>query len=199
MNENDLKKHLDKLIEIEAMLSNDDIAPESNLINDIEKVLLSLSNDIPNNDIPNTVVKTEIPINIKKLTSYAIIPTYSKNGDAGMDLTITEIKSETDNDITYSFGIALEIPKDYVGLVFPRSSLKNYDLSLSNSVGVIDSGYRGEIMTVFKKTKIEGKYYKLGERCAQIIIIPIPSINFIEVNELNDTERGNKGYGSTGL
>ena len=194
MNENDLKKHLDKLIEIEAMLSNDDIAPESNLINDIENVLLSLSNDIP-----NTVDKIGIPINIKKLTSSAIIPTYSKNGDAGMDLTITEIKSETDDDITYSFGIALEIPKDYVGLVFPRSSLKNYDLSLSNSIGVIDSGYRGEIMAVFKKTKINGKYYNIGERCAQIIIIPIPSINFIEVNELNDTERGNKGYGSTGL
>ena len=80
-------------------------------------------------------------IKIKKLHPSAIIPSYAKAGDAGLDLTITGIKDES-FQVTYGFGIALEIPEGYVGLVFPRSSIKKTELILSNSVGVIDSGYR---------------------------------------------------------
>jgi dUTP pyrophosphatase len=135
-------------------------------------------------------------VKIKKLHDLAIIPSYAKDGDAGMDLFITEIKSENRLDITYGFGIAMEIPKGYVGLIFPRSSIRKTDLILSNSVGVIDSGYRGEIQATFRKTGVD--FYNVGDRGAQIIILPYPTVEFKEVNELSDTDRGTGGFGSTG-
>jgi dUTP pyrophosphatase len=144
-------------------------------------------------------------VKIKKLHPNAVIPSYSKDGDAGMDLTAISIISNTTFDITYGIGLALEIPKGFVGLIFPRSSIRNTDLILTNSVGVIDSGYRGEIRATF--TKIYGKNdvrldemdYMIGDRIAQLIIIPYPEVEFTIVDELSDTERGNNGYGSTGL
>lgn len=137
-------------------------------------------------------------IKIKKLHRAAPIPTYAKQGDAGLDLTVMTIKDEA-YQITYGFGIAVEIPEGYVGLVFPRSSIKNTDLILSNSVGVIDSGYRGEIKATFKKLSgtVSNKYFT-GDRAAQLIIVPYPKIEFEEVEELSETERGNGGFGSTG-
>lgn len=138
-------------------------------------------------------------VKIKKLSPEAVIPTYAKDGDAGMDLVATNILSNTTFDITYGTDIALEIPKGFVGLVFPRSSIRKYELTLSNSVGVIDSGYRGELQATFKKTKgLDSLSYNVGDRVAQIIIIPHPSIEFQEVEELNNTERGEGGFGSTG-
>lgn len=138
-------------------------------------------------------------VKIKKIDSDAVIPTYAKAGDAGMDLVATNIKSNTTFDITYGLGIALEIPEGFVGLVFPRSSIRKYDLALSNSVGVIDSGYRGELQATFKKTNgLDSLSYNIGDRVAQLIIIPHPTIEFEEVNELSNTERGEGGFGSTG-
>jgi len=135
-------------------------------------------------------------VKIKKLHPKAVIPNYSKPGDAGMDLVITSIINENKEDISYGFGISLEIPEGYVGLVFPRSSIRKYDLFLTNSVGVIDSGYRGELQATFKKT---GPHiYEVGDRGAQIIILPYPQIQFEEVGELSNTERGEGGFGSTG-
>ena len=136
-------------------------------------------------------------IKIKKLSPDAVIPTYAKDGDAGMDLVITSIITRNEGDVTYGFGIALEIPKGFVGLVFPRSSIRKTDLILSNSVGVIDSGYRGEIQATFKTTGFRPKY-EVGDRGAQIMIIPHPPIEFDEVDELTNTERGEGGFGSTG-
>jgi dUTP pyrophosphatase len=135
-------------------------------------------------------------VNIKRLHENATIPFYAKESDAGMDLVITDIKGETEWDISYGFGISMEIPDGFMGLVFPRSSIRNTDLILSNSVGVIDAGYRGEIQATFKKTG--GAVYKIGDRGAQLIIIPHPIIEWDEVNELNNTERGEGGFGSTG-
>ncbi len=139
---------------------------------------------------------------IKKLHPNAVIPTYAKNGDAGMDLIATSIISDTSTQITYGLGIALEIPNGFVGLVFPRSSIRKTRLQLSNSVGVIDSGYRGELQATFNKiiTTIENQKndYKVGDRVAQIMIIPHPPIEFKEVDELSNTERGEGGFGSTG-
>ena len=135
-------------------------------------------------------------VKIKKLNKNAVIPTYAKEGDAGMDLVITDIKGENKYDITYGFGISIEIPEGFMGLVFPRSSIRKTDLVLSNSVGVIDSGYRGEIQVTFKKTGLNK--YEIGDRGAQLIIIPHPSIEFQEVEELTNTERGEGGFGSTG-
>ena len=82
-------------------------------------------------------------VRIKKLSPTAVIPTYAKVGDAGMDMVATRIINETLDSITYGTDIAMEIPNGFVGLVFPRSSIRKTNLHLSNSVGVIDSGYRG--------------------------------------------------------
>ena len=90
-------------------------------------------------------------VRIKKLSELAVVPSYAKDGDAGMDLIATSIISDTPTQITYGLGVALEIPKGFVGLVFPRSSIRKTGLQLSNSVGVIDSGYRGELQATFNK------------------------------------------------
>jgi dUTP pyrophosphatase len=139
-------------------------------------------------------------VKIKKLSPEAVIPQYAKDGDAGMDLVATSIKFDG-TQITYGTGLSMEIPKGFVGLVFPRSSIRKTDLSLSNSVGVIDSGYRGEIQATFNQkalSKNGSLLYGVGDRIMQIIIIPYPPIEFEEVNELNNTERGEGGFGSTG-
>ena len=86
----------------------------------------------------------------------------------------------------------------YFGLAVPRSSNSKKDLLLTNSVGVIDSGYRGEVIAVFKKTKYLAEAYKVGERFAQLVILPYPEIELEEAEELSVTERGTGGYGSTG-
>lgn len=148
-------------------------------------------------------------VKIKKLVEDAVIPSYAKNGDAGMDLTC--VKVEYDESIEceiYHTGIAVEIPKGYVGLVFPRSSNRKTDSYMTNSVGVIDSGYRGEILVCFKNRDCyeclyenmiyRNNAYKVGDRIAQLIIMPYPQIEFEEVKELSDSERGTGGYGSTG-
>ena len=141
-------------------------------------------------------------VKIKKLSSDAVVPTYAKSGDAGMDMVATKVISDGLDSITYGTDIAVEIPEGFVGLVFPRSSIRKTNLQLSNSVGVIDSGYRGEIQATFKK--IQGvsnqtlENYKVGDRIAQIMIIPHPVIEFEEVEELSNTERGEGGFGSTG-
>ena len=140
-------------------------------------------------------------VRIKKLNENAVIPTYAKDGDAGMDLVATSIISTTSTQITYGIGLALEIPKGFVGLIFPRSSVRKTRLMLSNCVGVIDSGYRGELQATFNKINqdsVSENDYKVGDRIAQIMIIPHPSIEFEEADELSDTERGDGGFGSTG-
>jgi len=139
-------------------------------------------------------------VKIKKLSPDAVIPSYAKSGDAGMDLVATSIKFDG-TQITYGTGLAIEIPEGFVGLVFPRSSIRKTDLSLSNSVGVIDSGYRGEIQATFNQKSLskDGQIlYGVGDRICQLMIIPHPHVDFIEVQELNNTERGEGGFGSTG-
>ena len=136
-----------------------------------------------------------LKVRFKKLYGDAVAPSYAKNGDAGLDLTATHMTWE-ENFIEYGTGIAVEIPEGYVGLVFPRSSVsKKEDFYLKNSVGVIDSGYRGEIKLRFNKSD---SHYQAGEKVGQLIIIPYPTIYLEEVEELSSTERGEGGFGSTG-
>ncbi len=136
-----------------------------------------------------------LKVKLKKLHPDAVTPSYAKDGDAGLDLTAIS-KSINDTFIEYGTGIALEIPYGYVGLVFPRSSVSKLEnFYLKNSVGVIDSGYRGEIKFRFNKSN---ESYKAGEKVGQLIIIPYPTVKLQEVNELSDTERGGGGFGSTG-
>ena len=138
-------------------------------------------------------------VKIKRLNRDVVIPKYSKIGDAGLDLVATNIKENTTFQITYGLGIALEIPEGFVGLVFPRSSIRNTELTLSNSVGVVDSGYRGELQATFNKLNgLDSISYNVGDRVCQIVIIPYPQIEFVEVEDLSNTERGEGGFGSTG-
>jgi dUTP pyrophosphatase len=198
MDKGDLEDYINKLKNLEKEMS-DDNSEDLSFINELDSLLNQLTTDVQSNF---EAAGFSTDVRIKKLHPNAVIPSYSKEGDAGMDLTITTIISETTIDITYGFGLAMEIPKGFVGLVFPRSSVRKYDLSLTNCVGVIDSGYRGEIQATFKKTNwlkgTNSETYRVGDRGAQIIILPYPKINFIVSEELSDTERGEGGFGSTG-
>jgi dUTP pyrophosphatase len=139
-------------------------------------------------------------IQFKKLVQEAQKPKFGKPGDAGADLVAISAEIQ-DNQVIYGTGIAVEIPEGMVGLVFPRSSIRNYDLVLSNSVGVIDSGYRGEIMATFnlKNSWSDDKVYHIGDRIAQLVIMPVPLAQYVEVEELSETSRGTEGHGSTGV
>lgn len=134
-------------------------------------------------------------VKIKRLTDKAILPTKAHATDAGYDLYASSCHYE-DGMLHFGTGVAVEIPAGYVGLVFPRSSIANTHLTLSNSVGVIDSGYRGEIKAKFRKGGTRG--YNVGDRIAQLIIMPYPEVTFEEVDELSDSDRGEGGYGSSG-
>lgn len=138
-------------------------------------------------------------VNIKKLVPEAVIPSYAKEGDCGLDLTAinTEVVVGTGHGyIEYYTGLSIEIPDGYVGLIFPRSSISNTGLLLANSVGVVDSGYRGEIKCRFKYISGTAKY-NVGDRVAQLVILPYPKIELNEVEQLSSTERGETGFGSS--
>ena len=138
-------------------------------------------------------------IKVKKIDKDAVIPKYSKIGDAGLDLTAIKITSNTTYQVEYDTGLVFEIPFGYVGLLFPRSSICKYELELSNSVGVIDSGYRGPIKFIFNKTNGFNSFkYQEGDRIGQLLVIPYPEIDLMEVDELSDSDRSVSGFGSTG-
>lgn len=139
-----------------------------------------------------------IGVKIKKVTESAIIPTKAHATDAGYDLYADSIVYDDCGNVVYGTGVAVEIPKGYVGFVFPRSSIARTGLILSNAVGVIDSGYRGEIMAKFRRAQVLGEKYKLGERIAQLIILPYPEVEFDVVAKLSESDRGAGSYGSSG-
>lgn len=150
-------------------------------------------------------------VKIKKVHENAVIPSYAHEGDAGMDLTAVEIIEHYENiedsydnttqqvlnKIEFNTGIAVEIPEGYVGLIFPRSSIHKAGYSLCNSIGCVDSNFRGSIKAFYYDVAI-GSGYKVGDRIAQLIIMPYPKIEFEEVTELSDSVRGEGGFGSTG-
>ena len=137
-------------------------------------------------------------VQIKKLKDNVKIPEYAYDGDAGMDLIATDLRVQN-GFLEYGTGLSVAIPEEHVGLLFPRSSISKMDIVLCNSVGVIDSGYRGEIKCRFKPTKKGNfKRYTPGDRIAQLMIIPYPCIEFEEVKELEDSVRDVGGFGSSG-
>lgn len=143
-------------------------------------------------------------VRFKKLREDAVVPAKAHPTDAGFDLVAVSRDIDKDGAIVYGTGLAVEIPAGYVGLVFPRSSISKKDLMLSNAVGVIDSGYRGEVMAKFKFSNLligheEYHWYDVGERICQMIILPYPEIEFEEADELSESDRGSGGYGSTGV
>jgi dUTP pyrophosphatase len=202
MDKKEIEEHLQRLKELEKEINSDEEI-DTNFMEELNKVLNVLNDDIlnevSNNTNTQTINKNELLVKVKKLNPNAVIPSYSKLGDAGMDLTITSEIENTSFSVTYGFGIAMEIPKGHVGLIFPRSSVRNQELILSNCVGVVDSGYRGELQATFKKTNgLDSLKYKVGERGAQIMILPYPQVYMTEVPELSNSERGTGGFGSTG-
>lgn len=143
-------------------------------------------------------------VKVKKLVKSAVIPQYANIGDAGLDLTaVSYLYDELTDCHIYGTGLAFEIPHGHVGLVFPRSSNRKTNAYMPNHVGVVDSGYRGEVMVSFKNRTPDTindlvKPYELGDRVAQLIIMPYPNIELEESFELSETERGTGGHGSTG-
>lgn len=213
MDKKTLEEYLKKLESFESILSEED---EDNIdesfMNEVSETLNKLTADsinhvqtsqssVESTDLINTPYEYTIGCKFKKLHEDAVTPTYSKKGDGCVDLhCVSYTLNEQNNQVTYSTGISIEIPSGYVGLVFPRSSIRRTVLELSNSVGVIDSGYRGEIMATFNINKggNQSTIYENGERICQLMILPYPKIKFTEVTKLSETDRGEGGFGSTG-
>lgn len=141
-----------------------------------------------------------LEVKFKKLNDKVELPEYANNGDAGLDLkAISREYSKELECYIYGTGLSVEIPEGYVGLLFPRSSIRKYGLALTNCVGVIDSSYRGEIMATFRpQSSGNPEIYKVGDKICQLIIMPYPLIKPIEATELSKTERGENGHGSSG-
>jgi dUTP pyrophosphatase len=142
-------------------------------------------------------------VKVKKLHEKAVIPEYQSAGAACFDLVAVEKTHKplkVGFIIEYDIGLAFEIPKGHVGLIFPRSSVTSKtSVSLGNCVGVIDSDYRGSVKFQFRKANHGGPLidYNPGDRVGQMMILPIPQVNLLEVQELSDTDRGTGGFGST--
>lgn len=142
-----------------------------------------------------------ITLKIQLLNPDAKIPTRANISDAGLDLYCVNTPHIDGNAIfTYHTGVATEIPEGYVGLLFPRSSIHKMNIRQCNAVGVIDAGYRGEIMVKYDLTIGSdcSIIYNHGDKIAQLVIIPIPTVNISVVDSLGDSERGERGFGSSG-
>lgn len=149
-------------------------------------------------------------IQIKPLRKDFRPPTKANSTDAAYDLTAYSINDYYtkggDEGVEYGLGFAAAIPDGYCALLFPRSSQTNTDMTLANCVGVIDSTYRGEWKARFKNTMptkmmddgLKPLHYQIGDRVAQMMIVPVLEIGFDIVDELSDTNRGVGGFGSTG-
>jgi dUTP pyrophosphatase len=142
----------------------------------------------------------EVSIKIKKVKDGAIIPTYSKYGDAGCDLySIEEFILEPGDICLVHTGIAIEIPYGLEGQIRPRSGKAIKEgLTVVNSPGTVDAGYRDEIRVGIINVSKSMAYIGIGDRIAQLIISPVYTAEFEEVDELSDSERGLGGFGHTG-
>lgn len=144
----------------------------------------------------------QMKINIKKITQTAKIPTRQHEGDAGYDLYADMQEPVTIKPHTTEFiktGIVVEIPDGYFGAIFARSGLATDEgLRPANCVGVCDSRYRGEYKVVLHNDSVDVRIVSPGDRIAQLVVMPYLNVEFNEVNELSNTERGDGGFGSTG-
>jgi dUTP pyrophosphatase len=147
-------------------------------------------------------------IQIKLLNDSAKLPTKGTPSAAYYDVIATSI-THTERYIEYGLGFSTIIPEGFVGKIYPRSSLSNYDLSIANSVGVVDSDYRGEWKVRFKLAApnflypigidtLEYKIYQVGDKIAQIGFEKLTDVEFIKTETFTETERGDSGFGSTG-
>ena len=152
-------------------------------------------------------------IKVKRLTESAELPKKATDGSGAYDIKCTttyfvqtgnpKLDEHTSKPISSYLechtGLAIQIPKGYVGLAFPRSSISDTGHLMCNGVGVIDSDYRGELTARFYNlSQSRRREYESGDRIFQLMIIPVPELEFVETKELDKTERGEGGYGSTG-
>lgn len=183
---------------------SDKLSTPEETIKALEELMESVSGVTNYANVHNS---TALKVKVKKLHDHATIPTYAKFGDVGMDFTATSKLTENDR-IIYGTDLAFEIPEGYFMMLVPRSSIYKKDLYLTNHCGIIDSGYRGEVKFIFRKDpkpEVFGSFfspidsYNIGDRIGQAIILPYPKVEFEEVNELSDSERGSGGFGSSGI
>lgn len=140
-------------------------------------------------------------VKIKKTHPNGKIPTYATDGSGAFDFYSAEdVQYGLTETKAINLGVAMEVPNGHVMLLFPRSSIgKNTGFRMANSVGVIDSDYRGTIHALYENVYLQADCIKQGDRIAQGIIVPIPKVEFEEVEELSTTERDEGGFGSTGV
>ena len=131
---------------------------------------------------------------VKLLNELAKVPSKAHPTDAGYDLVCTSITC-TEKYIEYGTGLSIALPENTVGFLCPRSSISKYDLSLANSVGVLDQNYRGEVKLRFRNTGFD--IYQVGDKVGQLVVLDLNKHILEVVDSLDDTDRGNGGFGST--
>jgi dUTP pyrophosphatase len=141
-------------------------------------------------------------VRVTRLRDDAVLPTRAREGDAGLDLTSCEAATlQPGERAAVGTGIAVEIPEGHAGLVVPRSGLAlRHGLSVVNAPGVIDAGYRGEVRVILLNTDLEHAFQvEPGMRIAQLLVVPALPVAVVEAGELTATERGEGGFGSSGV
>jgi dUTP pyrophosphatase len=147
------------------------------------------------------VTEGAIAVAVTRLRDDAVLPSRTYHGDAGFDLAACESVTLAPGErAAVATGVAVEIPDGYAGFVQPRSGLAaRHGITIVNSPGLIDSGYRGEVLIVLLNTdRREAFSVEPGMRIAQLVILPVPGVELLEVGRLAESERGDRGHGSSG-
>lgn len=146
--------------------------------------------------------RIEMPVKILENGAGIPKPCYAKPGDAGLDLrSAIDAVIEPGQRMLVPTGVAVAIPEGYAGFVQPRSGLAlKHGITIVNTPGLIDSGYRGELGIILLNTDVSEPFQiKRGDRIAQLVILAVPEVALVEVDELDETERGGTGFGSSGV
>ena len=172
---------------------SDGITLENIIIGDSPKV-----QDIGRID-PAPPTEDDLIGGIKILDPKAVLPVKAHEDDAGLDLVAITKNITRKGYLEMGTGLAINIPKGHVGLIFPRSSISDKNMSLTNAVGVIDSGYSGEVKFRFKGSNGGVGAYNVGDRVGQLLVMAYPKIKIVEVSDLPESERGESGFGDSGI
>jgi dUTP pyrophosphatase len=141
-------------------------------------------------------------LQVARLRDDAVLPTLAYEGDAGLDLAACErVELEAGERAIVGTGVAVAIPEGYAGLVLPRSGLAaRHGLTIVNTPGLVDSGYRGEVKVILLNTDARERFVvEPGMRIAQLLLVEAPAVRLVEVDELPASERGAAGFGSSGV
>lgn len=143
----------------------------------------------------------ELTLQVVRLDPGVALPTYAHEGDAGLDLAAAgDVTLEPMGRVAVPTGLAVAIPTGWVGLVHPRSGLaRRHGVTVANAPGTIDAGYRGEIVVLLINLGTDVVTLEAGDRIAQLLLQPVGRAEIVEVEALDETARGDGGFGSTGL